>query len=481
MAEEGHPIAPDLDMPRAPLSLLHNLARGLVVVALVVGASTVSFAQDGSGASAPEAVEGSADAANGSLGETEIAAAQGAMADAIEVWLADAAPWALVSVIGAEVWRWVMLAATLLLFVVARRLAMRLLMKGLRRLTGKTETRVDDQMIEALDPPLGWFVLTFGIYVSLLWPDFADGPQSVINQVYRLSVIAIIGWALVRSVNILTDVLSTVAEKTDTELDDYLVPLVGRVLRAVIVGIIAVIVLQELGINVAGIVAGLGVGGLAFALAAQDTVANWFGALMIYTDRPFETGDWIKTSSLEGVVEDIGLRSTRVRTFAKTVVSVPNRQLADDTIENFSRMPKRRVSFKLGVTYSTTPAMMEEAIERIRDLLRGHPEIDQTFWLVKFTEFGDSALTILVHFFTNTTDWERYLSIRQDLNLAIMHRFAEIGVEAAFPSTSVYMENPDDAEIARLDARAKRLFASRQAAHDIHESQTAPSSDSSDG
>lgn len=445
---------------------------------LLVLVPALGFAQDGSGSAA---AEGSAEAAPSSLGTTEIAAAQGAMADAIEGWLTEAAPWALASVLGSEVWRWVMLGATLVLFVLARRVVMNLLMKGLRALTGRTDTDIDDRMIEAFDPPLGWFVLTFGIYVSLLWPNFGDGVQDVVNHVYRLSVIIIVGWALVRSVNILTGALSTLAESTDTELDDYLVPLVGRVLRVVIIGIIIVIALQELGINVAGIVAGLGVGGLAFALAAQDTVANWFGALMIYTDRPFETGDWIKTSELEGVVEDIGLRSTRVRTFAKTVVSVPNRKLADDIIENFSRMPKRRVSFKLGVTYSTTPAMMEEAIERIRDLLRDHPEVDQTFWLVKFTEFGDSSLQIFVYFFTNTTDWGRYLSIRQEINLAIMHRFAEIGVEAAFPSTSVYMENPNADEIQALDRRAKALYASRQAELDIHESQTAPSDDSADG
>jgi MscS family membrane protein len=395
--------------------------------------------------------------------------------------LSDAAPWALASVLGSEVWRWVMLAATLALVLGARRLVMNLLMKGLRRLTGRTDTRIDDQLIEALDPPLAWFVLAFGVYLALLWPNVSDGVQGLVNSGYRLAVIVIVGWALVRSVDILTDILSALAEKTGSELDNYLVPLVGRVLRAVLVGIVIVIALQELGINVTGLVAGLGVGGLAFALAAQDTVANWFGALMIYTDRPFETGDWIKTSSLEGVVEDIGLRSTRVRTFAKTVVSVPNRQLADDTIENFSRMPRRRVNFKLGVTYATTPAMMQEAIERIRDLLREHPDVDQTFWLVKFTEFGDSALTILVHFFTNTTDWERYLSIRQEINLAIMHRFAEIGVEAAFPSTSVYMAEPDADAISAFDAKATALFAARRGSMDIHESQTAPSEDNAEG
>jgi MscS family membrane protein len=235
-----------------------------------------------------------------------------------------------------------------------------------------------------------------------------------------------------------------------------------------------VFLIQELGFNVAGLLTGLGVGGLAFALAAKDTLANWFGALMIYTDRPFDVGDWIKTPDLEGTVEEIGLRSTRVRSFAKTVISVPNQSLVNAVVENFSRMPTRRVYFNLGVTYATTPAMMRESVARIEDILRSHPEIDQTFWLVKFTDFAASSLDIMIYYFTTTTDWARYLQIRGDINLTILERLGEIGVGVAFPSRSLYIERGDPKELERLDAEAREAFARRPKVEDRHSSTVAP-------
>lgn len=449
-----------------------------VVLSFVIGLfATSAFAQDGSGAGSGAAAEGSAEVVvtGPALGTTQMNAATGAVAQALEAQLVEAAPWSLGALFGIAVWRWCFCFFTVALFYVSRRPLMRLLMRLLKKMTSKTETTIDDELVAALDPPLGWFVMAFGYYVAFLWLGLEAGAQGFIDTVYRVSVIMIVGWALLRCVSILTAMLERMTAHTETQVDDNLVPLVGRVLRFALVAFMVVIVLQEVGLNVAGLVAGIGVGGLALALAAQDTVANWFGAIMIYTDRPFEIGDWIKTPDLEGVVEEIGLRSTRIRTFSKTVVSVPNSKLADAVIDNFSRMPKRRVNFKFGVTYSTTPAMMRETLERCKDILRNEPRVDQTFWLVKFTEFDASSMNILFYFFTNTTDWDEHLAIREDINLAIMDAIEAIGVQAAFPSTSIYMEKPDPAEIAKLDAEAKRLFAARGARRiDDHEAHTAP-------
>jgi MscS family membrane protein len=240
--------------------------------------------------------------------------------------------------------------------------------------------------------------------------------------------------------------------------------LIGQVARMTIIVILLVLVLRELGFDVSGIVTGLGVGGLAFALAAKDTLANWFGALMIFTDHPFDIGHWIKTSTLEGVVEEIGMRSTRVRTFAKTVVSVPNSALANDVVENLSRMPMRRVYFTLGVTYATTPAMMRESVARIEEILKKHPQVDQELIMVKFTDFGDSSLNILIYYFTTTTKWAEFLTIRGEINLAIMEALGEIGVSVAFPSRSIYFDKGGEAEREQLDARARELLAARAAA-----------------
>lgn len=425
-------------------------------------------------ASVAMAQEGSGDADQAS---SAIADAQGEIANTIEAWLEPHAPALLKSFAGNEAWRALAFLLTVAFVWVARRIIMRLTLRVLGVLTRKTENSLDDRIIEALDPPIGYFLVALGAYVSLLWFRLTPAIRDFADSAYRLAAITIVAWALLRMVGVLTDILARIAARTESDLDDYLVPLVSRVLRVVIIAMAIVIVLQELGFNVAGVLAGLGVGGLAFALAAQDTVANWFGALMIYTDRPFEVGDWIKTGELEGVVEDVGLRSTKVRTFSKTVVSVPNRALANDVIENFSRMPKRRVYFRLGVTYGTTPAMMEETLERIRDILRSHADVDQEFWLVKFSDFDDSALTIMIYYFTCTTDWDEYLSIRQDVNLKIMHSLAEIGVSVAFPSRSIYVENPDPDAIKALDARARQLHSARTITDDAHHPQIAPSED----
>jgi MscS family membrane protein len=400
----------------------------------------------------------------------------------LESWIHQTFPWVQQRMFGNSLWRWILFALTLMIFLALRKLIQGRLTKWLLRLTGKTKSSIDDHLLEALTPPLSKFVMTLGLYLGLCCLELPVAMCLVITMIYRITVIMIVGWALTRAVSVLTPLIQAFTARDGTPTDTYLAPMILRFVRIVIFGLIVVLILQEFGVNVAGLIAGLGVGGLAFALAARDTLANWFGAIMIYTDRPFSVGHWIKTSQLEGVVEEIGFRSTRIRTFAQTVVSIPNRIIADEVIENFSKMPKRRISFKIGVTYDTTPAMLEESIERIRDILRDHPDVDQSFWLVKFTEFGDSALEIFLYYFTDTTDWDRYLSIKQEINLRIMQRLNGIGVQFAFPSMSIYESQMDSEELSRLDAQARRLFASRTPDMiDLRESQVAPSEGNAEG
>ncbi len=392
----------------------------------------------------------------------------------IDRTLTEAVPWLGFTVGGNALWRYLFASITLIAIVLLRRWLMRLAIRGLRQITSRTKTTLDDQLVDALNPPLGYFLGFVGLFVASQWLSLGDRFAGVILVILRLGGIGCASWALLRSTHFLTSLLGSLAKRTESELDDHLVPLIGRIARMVIVLVMIVLVIQELGFNVTGLITGLGVGGLAFALAAKDTLANWFGALMIYTDRPFDVGDWVKTPSLEGVIEEIGLRSTRVRTFAKTVITVPNSHLANEVVENFSRMPIRRVYFNLGVTYGTTPAMMRESVARIQDILRFHEEIDQTFWLVKFTDFGDSALKIMLYYFTTTTDWARYLQIRGDINLLIMDALEELGVGIAFPSQSVYLETVDKEEVRRLDTQARTLYGRREQIPEQHVATTAP-------
>jgi len=189
--------------------------------------------------------------------------------------------------------------------------------------------------------------------------------------------------------------------------------------------------------------ASLGLIGMAFALAAKDTAANLFGSLVIFTDRPFKIGDWIKTPIVEGTIEEIGIRSTRVRTFAQALVTVPNAVLANSAILNWSRMGKRRIKMRIGLTYSTTRQKLQTILNDIRQMLKNHKDVHQGTIMIYFDKFEDSSLSIFCYFFTTTTVWEEYLKAREDINLKIMKIIEDNEAEFAFPSQSIYIEKMD--------------------------------------
>jgi len=183
-------------------------------------------------------------------------------------------------------------------------------------------------------------------------------------------------------------------------------------------------------------------GGLAFALAAKDLLANIFSGMVIIADRPFSIGDWIKTSDLEGTIEDINFRSTKIRTFEHALVTVPNSNLINAPIINFTKREMRRITFNLGVTYDTPSQALKKCIEKIQHMLVQHPSIDNKTIFVKFDSFGENGLHIFMYFFTKTTVWEEYLNIKQDVNFQILKILEEENVSIAFPRTSHYFETP---------------------------------------
>nr|WP_277998717.1 mechanosensitive ion channel family protein [Moorella sulfitireducens] len=224
------------------------------------------------------------------------------------------------------------------------------------------------------------------------------------------------------------------------DINNILVPFLSKAIRFVVFAIALMVIAVEWNYNISGLVTGLGLGGLAISLAAKDTLANMFGGMVIFLDKPFTIGDWISTPSVEGTVEDITFRSTRIRTFAHAQVTLPNATLANEPITNWSRMGKRRITFHLGVTYDTSRSKLERCIQAIRTMLEGHPGVNKEKILVYFERFNESSLDILLYFFTNTTDWQEYLSIREDVNFRIMQILEQEGVSVAFPSRSVYIE-----------------------------------------
>jgi MscS family membrane protein len=323
---------------------------------------------------------------------------------------------------------------------VLRALFNALVAKRLKVAAEKTETEADDLAVAAIFSPLGLILPVLGIFFSVrtllviqpTWLGYADVG-------FRIATIFVLTWTGFRMLDALAVLLGELTSRTESKLDDQLIPLIRKATKAFIFILAFILTAQNLGYSVSGLLAGLGIGGLALAMAAKDTLANLFGSMMILIDRPFHVGDWITFSGGDGTVEEIGLRSTRVRTFAKTVVSIPNAALANATVENHSLMPKRRIKFSLGVTYESTVKQVENLVARIEDYLKNNKDIDQEFMLVKFTSFNESSLDLFVYCFTVTTDWTQHLSIKQDVNLKIMSLVEELGMSIAFPTRTVHL------------------------------------------
>lgn len=335
-----------------------------------------------------------------------------------------------------ELWRVLAFFLIILLALTSRRLFDSYLGKVLNTWARHTKFKYDDFVIKAIDSPISALFITMGFYFAMLIlaPDYMD----FIHEVLRVALSLIGAWLLYRLTDLIYEIIRDYMAESDEAAVVQFAPLIRQSLRITIVVIAGIMIIQNLGYSVGSLLAGLGIGGLAIALAAQDTLANLFGTFVMFTDRPFKVGDWIEFKGFDGDVEMIGFRSTRIRTWAKSQVTVPNKLFAAEIIENWSAMPKRRVKMTIGLTYDTPPDKMDEFITRVRELLANDPDINQEFTLVNFTDFGPASLDILIYYFTKTTRWAEYLEIRQRINLAIMRIVHEMGLSFAFPSRTIY-------------------------------------------
>lgn len=328
----------------------------------------------------------------------------------------------------------------LIIFHVFRKIFTKYIYKILLRLAKKTPTEILTNIFVAFEGPLRLFFVGIGFYIALMYLPLEQKTNELIVQIYRSFIIYLIGYGLFNLSAASSVIFQKIGSKFDIEVDEILLPFLSKLVRVIIIALMISIIAGEWGYDVNGFVAGLGLGGLAFALAAKDAIANLFGGVIIITEKPFSIGDWIKTPSVEGTVEDITFRSTKVRTFAQAVVTVPNSTLSNEPITNWTKMGKRRVSFHLGVTYSTPKEKLENCVTKINEMLRRHSDIDQETIFVHFDVFNDSSLDIFLYFFTNTTVWGQFLAVKEDVNFKIMEILEEEGVSVAFPSRSIYIE-----------------------------------------
>lgn len=352
----------------------------------------------------------------------------------------------LIDVISLPIWKDILIAIVIILgFLLFRKIFTRYISALLLKLASKTKTELDDKLVVAFKQPISTFFVFLGVYLAYRYiandyftVDFVM--NTVMVRLFRSSIIIMLAWGFYN----FTDQSSALFEQLGEKfaIDKILIPFFSKTLRFTIVVLSISIVAQEWGYDVDGFIAGLGLGGLAFALAAKDTISNIFAGIVIVMDKPFSIGDWIKTPDVEGVVEDINFRSTKVRTFAQSLVTIPNSVLVHSAITNWAKMGKRRITFRLGVTYTTPKDKLERVIKRIRTMLEEHPDIHPQTIFVTLDQFNDSSMDIFLYYFTKTTVWGEFLLIKEDTLLKIIEIMEEEGVDFAFPSTSLYMETP---------------------------------------
>lgn len=308
----------------------------------------------------------------------------------------------------------------------------------LKRLAARTATTFDDKLFPALEAPLSAFIMLAGIFSALAVLKLPAETGRYIESGSTVAFTLVIFWALLRGFDALLDHAREIALRKQMGVAAFM-PWIKKSLVTIFVIFGVLMVVQSLGYNVSAILSGLGIGGLAFALAAQDTIANFFGSIVVAVDQPFKLGEVIKIQGNVGMVEDIGLRSTKLRLLDKSLIVMPNKMVAAESIINFSRFTGRRVEQVIGLTYDTTAAQLEAVVAEIRRLIDAEPEINAADTNVWFRDLNTSSLDLWVVYVTKDPDYTKHMALRQRLNLAIMRAIEARGLAFAFPTQTVHV------------------------------------------
>lgn len=315
-----------------------------------------------------------------------------------------------------------------------------------KRHADKTKSPWDNALLIALTKPLGWLIWVYGIcFAGDLVYAVSSGPIfELIPQVRSLALIILSAWFLTRFIHQAESNLGDVNFYQEP-IDSVTLAAMSKLLRAAVIITAILIIMQNLGYSISGILAFGGIGGIAVGFAAKDLLANFFGGLMIYLDRPFAPGDWIRSPDreIEGTVENIGWRLTQIRTFDLRPLYVPNSAFTQITVENPSRMSNRRIYETIGIRYCDFNKT-KDIVGAIKIYLSTHPEIDagQTL-IVNFNKFSDSSLDIMVYTFTRSIEWIKFHQIKQEILLAIGKIIEDHGAQIAFPTSTLHLMNDD--------------------------------------
>ncbi|MFT4545125.1 MAG: MscS family membrane protein [Bacteroidia bacterium] len=331
---------------------------------------------------------------------------------------------------------WLLALVIILGSVILGRVVFWVLSNVVKKFTAKTKTSIDDIIVDMIEEPMSFAIAILGIWYGLDSLNLPDAGHIWINRIYYLLIIFNIAWLANRLIDaIIEEYLVPIVEESESDLDDQLLPILRKGIHAV-VWILAIIVgLNNAGYDVGALIAGLGIGGLALALAAQDTVANIFGGVTIFVDQPFTIKDWIKIDSHEGIIEEVGIRSTRIRTFEGRLITIPNKVFAESAIENVSAEPSRRVIVMLGLTYDMSHEKVQEALTILAEIHSQFSEHLEEKHLELFDSFGDFSLN--VKFLYYIKKGEDVFGVNSRMKFEMLKRFNQAGLDFAFPTQTI--------------------------------------------
>lgn len=343
-------------------------------------------------------------------------------------------------VLGTQIWKMLALVLILGAGLLLRKILQVIIRRRLKPMAKKFGAQAVGHVVDVFAGP-GSILVVSGL-LALLYPQLGLSPwlEDAMRIAVRTMAILSIVLSLYRLVDVLADRMAAKADATESKLDDQLVPLVRKALKVLVILVGVLFLLQNLDVNVGSLVAGLGIGGVAVALAAKDTIANFFGSLMIFIDRPFQIGDWVKVGDTEGIVEVVGFRSTRVRTFYNSLVTVPNAHFTESAIDNIGLRNYRRVKTTLGLTYDTSPEQIQAFVEGIRAIIVANPYTRKDYYEIHFNDFGAHSLDIMVYLFLKVESWSDELRERHNVLLEILRLAKELKVEFAFPTQTLHLD-----------------------------------------
>lgn len=393
--------------------------------------SDSAAAEEGLAVTAP-AVEGGADT--------------GALHSLLQRWFSEDS-WIFSQAFLIQNWQWIGLLFVLTVGVFAERTISFILRRGARRMATSRRLNLSEKRLTGFVRPFGVMVVWWTFVTLLPLLQIAnEAVERVLDLAASLLLTAATVVAALRLTDLLCDLVREKARTTQNKFDDMLVPLMRRTVKIFIIVVGIAYVGSVWTEDFWKVITGLSIGTAVLAFAFKDSLENVFGTFTVLLDKPFQLGDWITVESVDGTVESVGFRSTRVRTFYNSIITVPNRQFISAQIDNWGARRYRRIRQTLGLQYDTPPEKIEAFCEGVRELIRLHPYTRKDYYHVYLNSFGASSLDVLLYCFVETPDWAMELRERHRLMADILRLAEKLGVAFAFPSTSVYMVDPESLE-----------------------------------